>query len=253
MKGEIEFLPGGEGRTYRVGNVVLKHINNDTEEYTNWVADLFAGIKESGFRISKPVANTKGMWITENGWTAWTFLEGDHNFTGHITESIKAITAFHAKVKNVVKPDFLDKLDSPYARADAYAWGDKPERIHSELRAMVEGYYALREPVVGNKAQLIHADLNPGNILLSPNLPPAIIDIAPYWRPPEFALAVYAYWVGPWLDNPQVLDDFRHVKDFDQMLIRAAIRMLLIQSELGRVKDLEAHETAYKIILARIR
>ncbi len=35
LEGEIEFLPGGEGRTYRVGNIVLKHINNDSEEYIN--------------------------------------------------------------------------------------------------------------------------------------------------------------------------------------------------------------------------
>jgi Ser/Thr protein kinase RdoA (MazF antagonist) len=167
LKGEIEFLPGGEGRTYRVGNIVLKHINNDTEEYTNWIADLFAGIKESGFSISKPVANTKGMWITENGWAAWTFLEGDHNFTGHISESIEAITAFHEEIKNVGKPKFLDNMDSPYARADAYAWGDKPEAIHPALEEIVDDYYALRKPVVGMEDQIIHGDLNPDNILLS--------------------------------------------------------------------------------------
>jgi hypothetical protein len=82
-------------------------------------------------------------------------------------------------------------------------------------------------------------------------VPPAIIDIPPYWRPPEFALAVYAYWVGPWLGNSQILENFREVKNFDQMLIRAAIRMLLIQSELGRVKNLEAHQIAYNIIRER--
>ena len=83
LEGETEFLPGGEGRTFRVRNTVLKHINNDTEEYTNWIADFFAGIKGKGFRASKPVANTKGKWITEDGWTAWTFLEGASTFAGH--------------------------------------------------------------------------------------------------------------------------------------------------------------------------
>lgn len=116
IKGEIEFLPGGEGRTYRVGNTVLKHIGKDTEEYTNWISGLFAGIEERGFRISKPVADTKGKWITEDGWTAWTFLEGDSDSTARIPESIESITAFHQAVKNVTKPGFLDTLDDPYAK-----------------------------------------------------------------------------------------------------------------------------------------
>ena len=32
----------------------------------------------------------------------------------------------------------------------------------------------------------MHADLT-GNVLLSATLPPAVIDISPYWRPPEYA------------------------------------------------------------------
>jgi hypothetical protein len=61
LSGEIVFLPGGEGRTYRVGNVVLKHINKDSEEYTNWIAFLFANIQEDGFRVvMRPKSWTPG-------------------------------------------------------------------------------------------------------------------------------------------------------------------------------------------------
>jgi hypothetical protein len=35
----------------------------------------------------------------------------------------------------------------------------------------------------------VHADLT-GNVLFSPTLPPAVIDLSPYWRPPEYAEGV---------------------------------------------------------------
>ena len=35
----------------------------------------------------------------------------------------------------------------------------------------------------------MHADLT-GNVLFSPTLPPAVIDLTPYWRPAEYAEGV---------------------------------------------------------------
>jgi hypothetical protein len=63
---------------------------------------------------------------------------------------------------------------------------------------------------------------------------PGIIDISPYWRPIEFALAVYAYWIGPFKDDFEVLKYFEDIEYFDQMMFRAALRMILIQQEFGR-------------------
>lgn len=227
LEGEIEFLPGGEGRTYRVGNIVLKHINNDSEEYINWIADSFSKIEENGFRVAKSIKNIEGTWITKDGWSAWEFLEGNHNYKDYIEISIQAIVAFHRAIKDFSKPESLGREDSPYIKADKYAWGDKPESIHEDVKDLVEALYAIRKPVEGLKDQIIHGDLNPDNILVSESLPPGIIDIAPYWRPPEFALAVYAYWIAAWRDEEELLEHFQDIKEFDQMLVRAGIRMLL--------------------------
>jgi hypothetical protein len=35
----------------------------------------------------------------------------------------------------------------------------------------------------------VHGDLT-GNVLFEPGLPPLVIDLSPYWRPPAFASAV---------------------------------------------------------------
>jgi hypothetical protein len=42
---------------------------------------------------------------------------------------------------------------------------------------------------VSGTAQLFHGDLT-GNVLFHPHLPPLVIDLSPYWRPPAFASAV---------------------------------------------------------------
>jgi len=251
IDGEIIFLPGGEERTYRVGNIVLKHLYKDTLEYSLQISEWFSKIKEDGFRIPRPILTIDGKWVTENRWSAWTFLEGNHDYNDHIKKTIDAIIAFHKALKGLPKPKFLEIVDSPYIKADKYAWENIPNQIHSDVKEMVQKLYKVRKSVDGLENQLIHGDLNPDNILISDTLPPAIIDIAPYWRPVEFALAVYAYWIGPWRDDKEVLKYFSEVKEFNQMLVRAGIRMLLIMSEFNKINDLEKYKKATNIILGR--
>ena len=97
---------------------------------------------------------------------------------------------------------------------------------------------------------------NGANVLLAADpppqgQPPGIIDMAPYWRPAGFALAVFAYWIGPWRNRPDLLARFAHVEQLDQLLIRAGIRMLLIMSEFGRLTDMAWYTRATKMIVER--
>lgn len=248
LSGKIVFLSGGEGRTYKVGKAVLKHINKDSQVYTQWIAELFAHIKENGFRVSKPIPTIENKWITQDGWTAWTFLEGNHDFKGFIKESITAVNSFHEAIKDIPRPVIIGNDDSGYTRADRAAWGDKPTTINEQVKEMVDALYEIRKPIAGLRDQLIHGDLNPDNILIAPGMPPAIIDIAPYWRPPEFALAVYAYWIACYRNDPEMLTYFSEVKEFKQMLIRAGIRMLLIMSEFNTVHEVEKYMRVTEII-----
>lgn len=240
-------LPSGEGRTYKVGNSIIKHINTESTDHANWYADFFNSIKQVGFRVPKPISTMQGKWVNDKGWTAWEVLEGNHDFEEHIPESIDAILAFHNAIKNYPKLDFLDK-DSGYMRADRYAWGDKPLAVHPKIKDDVEILYGLRQPTERLTEQLIHGDLNIGNILLSTTLLPAIIDIAPYWRPVEFAVAIYAYWVGPWRNHKESLRYFSQIPNFGQMLVRAGIRMLFIMQELDNFSEFEEHHIATGII-----
>ncbi|MDA1317111.1 MAG: aminoglycoside phosphotransferase family protein, partial [bacterium] len=207
----------GEGRTYRVGDVILRHIKGDSPEKSVWIAKVYANIKEQGFRIPKPIKTVDGNYITTDGWTAWTFLEGGHTYQGMIPQMIESIESFHRAMNNVPRPDFFDE-DNPYRRADKYAWNETiPKIIHPKIKPLVEQLHSLIKPIKNVNCQVIHGDLGPENILLSPSLKPGIIDLAPYWRPVEFAQAIFAYWIGPWENNLEVLKYFKGIYEFDQM------------------------------------
>jgi Ser/Thr protein kinase RdoA (MazF antagonist) len=56
----------------------------------------------------------------------------------------------------------------------------------------------------------VHNDLNSDNILITPEGVPAFLDFTPRWYPPAFALAVFAYWIGPARSDQTILNRFVH-------------------------------------------
>lgn len=68
-------------------------------------------------------------------------------------------------------------------------------------------------------------------MLFDSSLPPAIIDLSPYWRPADYASAIVLadalIWEGA---DARVLDAIGHVDDFGQYLVRALIFRLVTDS-----------------------
>ena len=101
------------------------------------------------------------------------------------------------------------------------AWGELPAEEHLGTKYLDTLLAALR-PVTGT-AQLVHGDLI-GNVLFHTDLPPLVIDLSPYWRPPAFAAAVVSadalVFEGARFDvvQPLLADP-----DFPQHLLRALI------------------------------
>ncbi len=75
--------------------------------------------------------------------------------------------------------------------------------------------------------------------------------MAPYWRPAGFALAVMAFWLLYDQPSQDVLHPFAHVEAFDQLLVRAALRMLLTADAFGTTEHMEAYEAAVAVIVER--
>lgn len=245
LEGEPLLLPGGSTQTFRVGNAVLKQVketsleNNHSPSLAQWIADFYSRIEPAGFRLPQPLAATDQSWITADGWTASRFVEGRHANVADIPACIEAIRALHAALKPIPKHPLMEDNRTPWGYAHRWCWGDKPAFVQPQLRPLVDQLYALRQPVEGPEWQLIHGDLNPENILIAPDLPPAILDFSPFWGPPDFALAIFANFIGPRRGDASVLHHFETIPAFAQLLLRAGIRMLLVMAVINHLEDWE--------------
>jgi hypothetical protein len=75
---------------------------------------------------------------------------------------------------------------------------------------------------------MVHGDIG-GNILLHPDLPPAVIDLSPYWTPVGFGEAVMVVDAVLWerADLRSMLALGKTGAAFGQLVVRAAVRRLL--------------------------
>ena len=70
---------------------------------------------------------------------------------------------------------------------------------------------------------MIHGDLT-ANVLSDDRLPPAVIDLARYWRSTAFASAIVVADALVWEGAEEgILDAVSHIADFDQYLLPALI------------------------------
>lgn len=254
-------LPGGSQPTFRVGKAVLKRVketsleNNHSPQLIQWIAEFTPRLAMYGFRLPQPITTTDGRWITDEGWTAWSFLEGQHATAQDIPQCIAGITAFHQALRAIPKHPLLDDNRTPWGKAHQWCWGALPTAVQPQLQPLVQALAALRQPIQTSPPQLIHGDLNPENILIAPGLPPAFLDFSPFWAPAEFALAIFANWIGPRRGDDTVLTHFAHIPDFNQLLLRAALRMLLVMVVIDDLDDWErsSEKRAAEIVVEYVR
>jgi Ser/Thr protein kinase RdoA (MazF antagonist) len=203
LAGSIESLSGGTEPAYRAGNVVIKQIHPvslETEhslELTPWLAGELAQVEARGFRLARPVATRDAKWMLEDGWTVWSYIEGYPPEVQDIPDVIRAIYALHTSLCQVGKHPLLDRNTSAWGFAHRHCWGNRPERVHPTLAVLVDELYGRYRPLPPLSCQLIHGDLNAENILAAPGQPPGFIDFTPFWAPVDFAVAIFANWIGP--------------------------------------------------------
>jgi len=201
---ELAPLRGGQGTAWGTAALVFKPLDMSIEAL-EWQERVLGGIKEDGFRVARPVRAADGR-LAVAGWSVWQRASGAHR-PSRWAEICAAGERFHRASAGVPVPGWHLRRGDPFARADRAAWevGALEEFTCLPPVARLAGH--LR-PVPG-PGQLLHGDLS-GNVLFHPHLPPAIIDLSPYWRPPAFASAVVAVdalvWEGAGLGAISVLD-----------------------------------------------
>jgi uncharacterized protein (TIGR02569 family) len=215
---DVRPLPGGQEAAWGTEALVFKPLDMSIEAL-RWQEYVLGGIKEDGFRVAPPIRTADGR-LAVAGWSAWQRTRGEHLARRWI--DICAIgERFHRATDGIPVPDWHLRRTDSFARADQAAWVDGDvEKFTSipPVACLAERLRPVHEP-----DQLIHGDLS-GNVLFHPKLPPAIIDLSPYWRPAAFASAIVAVdglvWEGA---DRRVLAVLKGHPDASQHLLRAAI------------------------------
>lgn len=223
-------MPGGTGRAWRSGEVVLKPLDLLPSEL-EWQASFVPRVAAAGsgaFRLAAPIRSRDGSLVVE-GWTAWPLLPGSR-VPGRWAEIIEVGERLSAALAGFPRPRFIDERTHAWAMADRVAWGEQPlDRYLGDAR--VSAMAELLEPLERIEAhrQLIHGDLT-GNVLFADAQPPAVIDLSLYWRPPAFASAVVVadalVWEGA---DAGILRAVAHVERFGQYLVRALLFRLVTE------------------------
>jgi uncharacterized protein (TIGR02569 family) len=216
--GMPERLAGGRETTWRAGSVVLKPADT-SEAMLAWQAGVLAGIRPDGVRITWPRASEHGKFVVD-GWSATTFCSGRHEPRRWI-DIIAAGRRLHRALETVPRPDILASRSDAWAVADRAAWGDislGPYRDAPHVSRLERRLRPVQMP-----SQVIHGDLT-GNVLFAAGLPPAVIDLAAYWRPAELATAIVVAdalaWEGATVDD---LGPVIETGAFGQLLARALL------------------------------
>jgi hypothetical protein len=201
VDGPVGLLAGGRGTSWSAGDLVLRPDGGVLQE---WLAGAFADVTCDGFRLAAPVCTREGAWVVQ-GWSATRRVQGvEPNYSEVSTwrEIIAAGRAFHRAVSHLGRPAILDTRQDWWAQADRVAWGERAIQFRPEFAAVARRLRDALEPL--SRPQLVHGDLTT-NVLSAPGLPPAIIDISPYWRPPAYAEGIVVADAICWHDAPPSL------------------------------------------------
>lgn len=222
---ELRRFPGGAGFNWTDGRLVLKPVGFVPEH--NWVCEVFAAWDSTDVRVPEPVPprGAGDDWSVE-GWGAHVFVPGrDLDLATELGRVKEASDAFHHCVRDLPRPAFMDARNDPWAYGDRLAYESPDPPSDPETLELIHQLLAVRRPINGAQ-QPIHGDIRP-NVLAADDLPLAVIDWPPYYRPVGMANAIAVTDAVTFAGAPlSVLDDWATGDDWDQLLIRALLYRL---------------------------
>ncbi|MGE5250720.1 MAG: hypothetical protein ACM3QS_10965, partial [Bacteroidota bacterium] len=116
---------------------------------------------------------------------------------------------------------------------------------------------SLMKPI-NLRSQLIHGDMT-GNILFQDPLPPAVIDLSPYWHPREYAEAIIVVDSIVWDNAPDtIIQELDDTFEAYQLLLRAAMWRIKTTEEYinqygkGDIDDVDSYNHIIDLISKKL-
>jgi hypothetical protein len=100
-------LDGGQGTSWRAGDLVLKPAAADLDELA-WQIGVLSQVSQDGFRLARTRPAADGSPCVD-GWSATEFVSGSHSPRGW-PDIIAARVRLHRALRKVQRPAFLDRL-----------------------------------------------------------------------------------------------------------------------------------------------
>jgi uncharacterized protein (TIGR02569 family) len=247
--GVVEALPGGQGGSVRVGDLVLSPGRDAaTADYFSPLLarlavrlDVRPGRAPRDLRIAVPVPARDGSWVVD-GWGASRYEPGT-TACRDLDVLVATGRLLHAVLDGEVRsrPAVLAHREDRWGLAERVAFGSVADVPMTPLARRVA---ALLEDADLGPDQLVHADLA-GNVLLDARGAPVVIDVSPAWRPVRWAEAVCVLDATTWLGaDAAALAAYRHGLERQAMLRALLFRLLSDPDELP--------ESAYDAALAAV-
>jgi uncharacterized protein (TIGR02569 family) len=249
--GGATLLPGGEGRTWSSGDLVIKPAALAAE--TVWIAEVLSNLPaDPRFRVGRPVRARNGDWLVD-GWEAWHRLDGATD-PSRWDEVLAAGQAFHEALAGIPRPLFLADRDNPWTYGERLAWAELPITGTEVMAELLAPLAAARRPI-DLPSQPVHGDLL-GNVMFAEGLPPAIIDWPLYFRPPLWASAVVVVDALTWHQGPADLLE-RDSPGWDQLLVRALMFRIGTNEGFrrggGEVREeADSYRSTVELVLSRV-
>nr|WP_240188299.1 TIGR02569 family protein [Nakamurella flavida] len=256
--GAAEQLPSGrQGAPFLFGDIVLSPAPDAAE--TSWVAGVLEHLHVPSVRLARPVRSSDGRWVV-GGWAARRRVSGVP--LPRYDDMLAVSSRLHQALADVTEPRFLRRGHTVGHWADQLAWGEVADdgRLPEGHGSALVAELASGRREVDLPAQLTHGDLF-ADVLFAGDAPPAVVDIAPHWRPASWASAVLAVdaltFGGASID---LVDEWAgRLPEWPQMLRRALIFRLgaqlihpsphvSVDPVSGRVSEMDASEALVHLL-----
>jgi uncharacterized protein (TIGR02569 family) len=213
-------------RAWHCGDVLVRPVPDNV--VAAWSAAVLDALQVDGLRIARPIRSSDGRWVV-GGWAACRFMPGV--LEPRHDAVVEAAIKLHAATAALTRPRFLEDRDDLLARSAAGAFGEK--RLVLDPATGGELYAQLVEfrRSICLPSQLVHPELF-GAVLFDEKGVPALIDLIPCWRPPEWAAAVIVVDALAWggADDALVLR-WSHLDEWPQVLLRALLYRVALHAQ----------------------